>query len=182
MKLPVGDVHQADLAVELPRLALRHRVAPGEALFPVLLPALSATKSENGYRRVTLPAVARRALEAYRAVQDAERELLKGVWGNDCNLVFTNEAGEVASYWTLLRTFKAHLTAAGIPVPPRMGLHAFRRTAADAAKAAGLDSKGALAQYGWSDERMWRHYQGDFGVSEDEARRIKAALFGLGQR
>ena len=89
---------------------------------------LVPTKTARSRRTVTMPSAVSNALRAHKVKQNEERLQAGPLWQNTLGLVFTTPLGAPLDPRSVVRHFKASLTAAGLPGSVRW--HDLRHTAA----------------------------------------------------
>ncbi len=97
--------------------------------------ALSEPKSRKARRTIALPTLARKALEARRVRQDADREAAGSAWQDRDGLIFTDTIGRPQHPETVTAAFGVLVTRSGLG---HLRLHDLRHTAATLALAAGV--------------------------------------------
>lgn len=113
-------------------------------------------KTRRSRRQVGIPPSVVAVLRAHRLRQEQQRRfVVRGDWGNDDELVFTNSMGGPVHGPHVTRDFQRHLAAAGLP---RMPFHATRHSAASLMLALGIDGKVRQAILGHSTAAMTAHY------------------------
>jgi integrase len=104
-------------------------------------------KTRQSRRTVTLPAIARRALETQRTRQDAARAALRpGEWQDTRGLIFTDPIGRPLSPLLVSADFREAADRLGLPVR----LHDLRHTFATLALTAGVPLKTVSSALGHS--------------------------------
>ncbi len=97
--------------------------------------AVSEPKTRKARRTIALPSLARAALEAQRARQDAEHVSAGSAWQDRDGLVFTDSIGRPQHPETVTTAFRALVSRSGLG---HLRLHDLRHTTATLALAAGV--------------------------------------------
>lgn len=113
-------------------------------------------KTKKSRRMLGLSASVLAALHSHQLRQEQQRRfLLRGDWGNQIGLVFTNGMGGPVHGPHVTREFQRHLARAGIE---RLPFHALRHSAASMLMSVGVDEKVRQQILGHSNVAMTRHY------------------------
>jgi integrase len=113
-------------------------------------------KTKKSRRMVGISASVISVLRSHQLRQEQQRRfLVRGDWGNNVGLVFTNGMGGPVHGPHVTREFQRHLERAGLP---KMPFHSLRHTAVSMLMAVGVDEKVRQQILGHSDAAMTRHY------------------------